>query len=172
MFFVDSIINSLQEHRNQQSNERQKLYKHRKKCYDAPHKYRGLIIDGMDRKKTRLPHFVHVPNNLKEENFIQFHLVGCMVFHGQMFPRVYFTAPNIHNDANLTINIIHEVLTHWSGDLPEVLYLQLDNTSRENKNQVVFGYLSMLVELGIFKKVKVGFLLIGHTHDHIDQMFS
>ena len=30
----------------------------------------------------------------------------------------------------------------------------------------------MLVELGIFKKVKAGFLLVGHTHDHIDQMFS
>ena len=30
----------------------------------------------------------------------------------------------------------------------------------------------MLVELGIFKKVKFGFLLIGHTHDHIDQIFS
>ena len=30
----------------------------------------------------------------------------------------------------------------------------------------------MLVEKGIFKKVKVNFLLVGHTHDHIDQMFS
>jgi hypothetical protein len=30
----------------------------------------------------------------------------------------------------------------------------------------------MLVEMGIFQKVKVGFLLFGHTHDHIDQMFS
>jgi hypothetical protein len=30
----------------------------------------------------------------------------------------------------------------------------------------------MLVELRIFEKVKVGFLLVGHTHDHIDQMFS
>ena len=30
----------------------------------------------------------------------------------------------------------------------------------------------MLVELGIVKKVKVGFLLVGYTHDHIDQMFS
>jgi hypothetical protein len=29
----------------------------------------------------------------------------------------------------------------------------------------------MLVEMGIFQKVKFGFLLIGHTHDHIDQMF-
>ena len=36
----------------------------------------------------------------------------------------------------------------------------------------MFGYLSMLVEMIIFQKVKVGFLLAGHTHDHFDQMFS
>ena len=30
----------------------------------------------------------------------------------------------------------------------------------------------MLVELGIFQKVKVGFLLVVHTHDHIDLIFS
>ena len=89
-----------------------------------------------------------------------------------MPPRVYFTAPNIHNDANFTITIIHHVITHWSGNLPQVLYLHLDNTSRENKNQIVFGYLNMLVELGIFHKVKVGFLLVGHTHDRIDQIFT
>jgi hypothetical protein len=94
-----------------------------------------------------------------------------MVFNGKMCPRVYFIAPNIHNDENITIAIIHHVLTHWSENIPQVLYLQLDNTSRGNKYQIVFGYLSMLVEMGIFQKVKVGFLLVGHTHDHIDQMF-
>jgi hypothetical protein len=57
-------------------------------------------------------------------------------------------------------------------NFPQVLYLQLDNTSRENKNQIVFGYLSMLIEMRIFQKVKVGFLLVGHNHDHSDQMFS
>jgi len=30
----------------------------------------------------------------------------------------------------------------------------------------------MLVEFRIFQKVKVGFLLVGHIHDHIDQMFN
>ena len=30
----------------------------------------------------------------------------------------------------------------------------------------------MLVDRGILKKIKVNFLLLGHTHDHIDQMFS
>ena len=81
----------------------------------------GLIIDGMDQNKTLLPHFTHTPKNL-EENFVQFQLVGCMVFNGQMFPMVYFTTPNIHNDKNLTITMIQHVLNHWSGDLPQVLY--------------------------------------------------
>jgi hypothetical protein len=89
-----------------------------------------------------------------------------------MCPRVYFTAPNIHNDANFTIIIIHHVFTRWYDNLPQVLYLQLDNTSRENKNQNVFEYLRMIIQLTIFKKVKFCFLLVGHTHDHIDQMLS
>ena len=129
-------------------------------------------MDRKKKKKTVLPHFVPVPKNLEEEICIQFHLVSCMDFNGHMSPRVYFTARNIQNDANLTITIVHHALSHWPGDLPEVLYFQFDNTSRENKNQVLFSYLNMLVELGLFKKGKVGFLLVGHTHDHIDQMFS
>ena len=84
----------------------------------------GLIIDGMDQtKKTLLPHFVHVPKNLKEEKFMQFHLVGCKVFNGQMCPRDYFTTLNIQYDANFTITIIHHVITHWSDNIPRVLYL-------------------------------------------------
>lgn len=106
--------------------ERKKLYKHQKKCYDNPNKYLDLIIDGMDHKKTLLPHFVRTTKNLQEENVIQSHLVGCMVFNGKISPRVYSTAPNIHNDGNLTITIIHDVLSHWCGNLPEIFYLQLD----------------------------------------------
>ena len=35
----------------------------------------------------------------------------------------------------------------------------------------MFAYLNMLVELRTFKKVKVSFLLVGNTHNHIDKMF-
>jgi len=58
------------------------LYKHGKKCYENSNKYLCLIIDGMDQKKTLLPHFVCTPKNLPEGNFIHYHLVGCMVFNG------------------------------------------------------------------------------------------
>ena len=30
----------------------------------------------------------------------------------------------------------------------------------------------MLVELRIFRKIKFGFFIVGHTHDHINHMFS
>ena len=80
-------------------------------------------------------------------------------------PSVFITYPNIQNDPNLTVTVMQRVLQTWQGILPPVLYVQLDNTARENKNSTVFGYLSMLVERGIFKKIKVKVLLVGHTHD-------
>ena len=36
----------------------------------------------------------------------------------------------------------------------------------------VLGFLCHLVECGIFDKVKVSFLIVGHTHEDVDQVFS
>ena len=51
------------------------------------------------------------------------------------------------------------------------LYLQLDNCS-ENKNKVLFGFLSGLVHRQVFEEIYVDFLMAGHTHENIDQFFS
>ena len=56
--------------------------------------------------------------------------------------------------------------------LPENLLLQLDNCAGENKNRYLFAYLSMLVARGVFKTIQLGFLMVGHTHEDIDAMFS
>jgi hypothetical protein len=55
---------------------------------------------------------------------------------------------------------------------PENLYLVMDNSAKDNKNNAVFRYLALLVKRGIFKTVQVNFLLVGHTHDRVDQFFS
>jgi hypothetical protein len=165
----------LAKHREQQSLEREKLAKHRKKCFSNPEKYIGIVIDGMDQKKTRLPHWPRTPKSVDESCLLQMHVVGSLVFHGELHSRVFLNYPNLHNDGNLTITILQRILNEWEerpGGLPPVLYLQLDNTSRENKNNLLMAYLHMLVKLKVFKKVKIGFLLVGHTHDQIDQMFS
>ena len=69
MSCADSIVKALQEHENQQSRERKKLYKHRKKYFDAPNKYLGVIIDGMDQKKTLLPHLFSYTKNFTGREF-------------------------------------------------------------------------------------------------------
>lgn len=54
----------------------------------------------------------------------------------------------------------------------EHLYLQADNCWSENKNVFMLGFLSLLVALDIFQKIYLSFLLVGHTHEDIYQLFS
>lgn len=42
----------------------------------------------------------------------------------------------------------------------------------ENKNKYLLGLCTALNGLGYFKKVRVGFLMVGHMHLDIDQWFS
>jgi hypothetical protein len=58
------------------------------------------------------------------------------------------------------------------GSLPLILYIQANNCAWENKNKFLFGLCATLVGLGYFEEVRVGFLLVGHTHFDIDQQFS
>ena len=57
------------------------------------------------------------------------------------------------HDANLVINVLVDTILKKER-LPPVLYLQLDNTARENKNQFVMTFLSYLVQVGVFKEVR------------------
>ena len=56
--------------------------------------------------------------------------------------------------------------------LPPTLQIQADNTTRENKNVYMFALCAALVGLGFFQEVGLYFLLVGHTHEDIDQRFS
>ena len=72
--------------------------------------------------------------------------------------------------------ILRLTLLHLDADgkLPysnPTLYLQMDNCS-ENKNKILFGFLTDLVGRAVFYEIHVGFLMVGHTHEDIDQYFS
>ena len=72
--------------------------------------------------------------------------------HGKLIYGFYDLLQWPH-DSNLTIEVLSQVLLDFKDKLPEVLYLQLDNTSRENKNRFVLGFCALLVQRNVFKKV-------------------
>ena len=48
----------------------------------------------------------------------------------------------------------------------------MDNCGREKQKEYVLALYLLPVELGIFQKVKVGVLMVGHMHGDVDQLFS
>ena len=70
------------------------------------------------------------------------------------------------------MNVINDVRDRHGGLLPLVLRIQAHNCGRENKNQYIFAFYATLVGLGYFAEVYLSFLLVGHTHEDIDQRFS
>ena len=48
-----------------------------------------------------------------------------------------------------------------TGKAIESLHIQLDNTTRENKNKYVMSFCQWLVSIGLVGDIRVGFLLVG-----------
>lgn len=84
--------------------------------------------------------------------------------------------PFFKSDSNLTctvlLNNLVSVAKHRNGMLPPVLFLQMDNCGRENKNHTVFAFIASLIKHKVFEEVYLHFLPVGHTHAKVDQRFS
>ena len=105
--------------------------------------------------KTDLPHLIRKNKMACNMWVLRTHITGALI-HGRRF----YAFVDVHmwpHDSNLTMNIFLSILLDQSKEvgLPSILFLQLDNCSRENKNQFVFGLLALLVQKKkkIFKEV-------------------
>jgi hypothetical protein len=91
----------------------------------------------------------------------------------------YSTRPHVNEGGgtNFTIECLMRTfdklqLQNPSTPLPSKLYLQMDNCTGANKNKWIMAFADMLVRKGVFKEVVLSFLMVGHTHEDIDQLFS
>ena len=105
---------------------------------------------------------------------MKMHLYGALV-HGR--GSYAMICPDHEEQGhNATIQCIWMIIVDQylknGHKLPPVFFLQLDNTTKQNKGRFVLAFLAILVEHGIFERVYVCFLPVGHTHEDIDQMFS
>jgi hypothetical protein len=69
----------------------------------------------------------------------------------------------------------------WNGDgssvkptfvWPRSAHFTFDNTTSDTKNSTCFRFFGELVALGVYHTITVSCLMVGHTHDIVDQMFS
>ena len=159
-------------HLELQAIERCKYYKHRRKASLEPEKYLSIIIDSMDQKKTDVPHWPgKLPGWAEGLPTYRQRVIGCKVhWRGRSFAYLFLADALISGGANLVNECLCQVLLELQkiAPLPPVLYLQFDNCA-ENKNKVVFGFLHHLVHQNVFCKIKVGFLMTGHTHEDIGE---
>ena len=92
---------------------------------------------------------------------------GCYVY---VTPEV-----RVASDPNLSIDCLQRTLQkieERDGFLPPNLCIQFDNCARENKNAYMVAYLTWLLERGVFKRIQMSFLPVGHTHNGCDQCAS
>jgi hypothetical protein len=182
---ADAMQKILNLHREQTKVERDKFYLHNLKSIKGKNgtdewKYVSIIIDGMDQAKTILPHYERPPKYIDGKQKIEMHLNGVIVAgHGVSGVQVYHNFKQSYSDdsnmlatlIDLTLHDVQAKRKAANARMPEVLYIQLDNVSH-NKNRWVFAYCAWLVHTGVLKKVKISYLIVGHTHEIIDQFFS
>ena len=109
-----------------------------------------------------------------EGRYVKTHLCGVLLPDLALYCHVWLDAHHKH-DSNQVVTSIIRVLgdvRSRRGTLPPTLRIQADNCSRENKNKYMFAFCATLVALGHFREVKLSFLIVGHTHEDIDQRFS
>lgn len=93
--------------------------------------------------------------------------------HGKGVRQLWLHHGTFPKNSNLIFSLlIHHLhsVRDKNGSLPKKLYIQADNASGENKNRWMLAGLCWLVYLGIFKKIVLSFLLVGHTHEDVDQV--
>ena len=140
--------------------ERKKYHSHREKARSYPEKFLTMIIDGMDQSKTNIPNTKLISKSTSSLWRLRTHITGVILHTKAPCGKLTYCFIDFiqyPHDSNLTLTVMINVLVDFSTQyrLPEVLYIQMDNTCRENKNKFVLTFCAILVEVGIFRKVNV-----------------
>lgn len=133
----------------------------------------SIIIDGADQAAFGLTHFLSTTKDVRGRA-MKVRFIGVLEHAAPRRLQLYTMTEEFPQVDNHIIEIIHRYVNYRAGllGIPPVLFVQLDNCTRENKNGFLMSYLKCLVRWGLFEEVNVSFLPIGHTHEDIDQHFS
>jgi hypothetical protein len=133
-----------------------------------------FIVDGMDQNTVMVPK-IRQPVKEIEGWYVKTHLCGVLVHGEGLYSDVWIDSHHKHDSNQVITSILYTIadVKARRGDiLPPTLRIHADYCGKENKNQYMFGMSVALVGLGYFAEISLGFLLVGHTHEDINQKFS
>jgi hypothetical protein len=148
--------------------ERNSYYNRRKQGIFCQNDFLSIILDGADQAAYALPHFVDKDKDTEKCIKNPLYIMGGLVHGHRAYAFSYLK--NVKHGSNITIECLHRILTDMkqSGKpIPKTIYLQLDNTTKQNKNRYLIAYAACLVEWGVTDRVIISFLPVGHTHEDI-----
>ena len=102
------------------------------------------------------------------------HLCGVLVHGIGLYTNVWIDAHHKY-DSNQVITMVMHLIADvkWRKDrLPPTLRIQANNCTYKNKNIYMFIFCTILEAMGYFQEVQLCFLIVGHTHEDIDQRFN
>lgn len=124
----------------------------------------------MDQAKTNLPNTKIIAKSTSALWRLRTHVTGVLVHTKAPCGKLAYAYVDFlqwPHDSNMTITLLMNSILDFQkyNPLPSTLYLQMDNTARENKNKYVLGFCAALVELKIFQKVST------HMSKHASMQF-
>jgi hypothetical protein len=127
----------------------------------------SIIFDGA--RPVGFPNLFPSPKMFADMSRLELPVYGakCHTFGAH---RLIISPPHVHHDVNFVIttilNLIGDLFKEHENHFPRKrLILQADNTTSQNKNCFVIGFLALLVHLGLFEDAELYFLPVGHTHE-------
>lgn len=138
-----------------------------------------IIIDSMDKAKLPFPQYEWRKPKCLDRLRRPRMVVTCAWAHG--FCCDFYIS---HDELNphgasafceilsRTIQHVMDICRRDNIQPPEHLVVQSDNTTSQAKNSEVGMFLSTLVGRKLMLSALLNFLIVGHTHEDIDQLFS
>jgi len=144
--------------------------------------YAYLNADFVSNQAGDTPHFRHQGRNSKSDHTrekIMSRICGVHVICGDINTAfLYYVDDLVSGGGNLQAAIWRhaiadlQILLQKQGyELPRHMGFTFDNCG-ENKNYTVFGYFALLIELDFFEILDMNTLVVGHTHNFLDQILG
>ena len=138
-----------------------------------------IIVDSMDKTKLAWPRweFDRIPKWLESIHRPRLVLTASLA-HGWC-TSLFVQHDNASHGANAfcevvcrTIEMVAKLSQTSGRPMPQHLIIQADNTVAQAKNETAFLFLAVLVAKYKFLTTNIFFLMVGHTHEDVDQFFA